>query len=109
MIVDQKLLKQIVGVYLIDSDIDGTQLATSRKPNFFQVFMMRILLGWKWLSIIDLKKKEVEKKEKEKLAKEKKETKEKLAKEKEDAKKKKLEAKEKFAKEKKDGDIKINK
>lgn len=69
MIVDQKLLKQIIGVYLIDRDIDGTQLATSRKPNFFQVFMMRIFLGWKWISIVNLKKKEAKKKEK--LAKEK--------------------------------------
>jgi len=32
MIVDQKLNKQFVGVYLIDGGIDGTQLATTVKP-----------------------------------------------------------------------------
>jgi len=33
MIVDQKLNKGFMGVYLIDGSIDGTQLATTIKPN----------------------------------------------------------------------------
>jgi len=56
MIVDQKLNKQFVGVYLIDNGtIDGTQLATTSKPNKFRMIMTKWLLGWKWISIKDLK------------------------------------------------------
>lgn len=55
MIVDQKLNKQFVGVYLIDGQIDGTQLATTVKPNFFRILMTRWFLGWKWISIAELK------------------------------------------------------
>ena len=36
MIVDQKLNRQFVGVYLIDGDKEGTQLATTSKPNWFR-------------------------------------------------------------------------
>jgi len=55
MIVDQKLNKQFVGVYLIDGDIEGTQLATTVKPNWFRILMTKWFLGWKWISIKKLK------------------------------------------------------
>lgn len=55
MIVDQKLNKQIVGVYLIDGCIDGTQLATTKKPNWFKIFITKLFLGWNWISIKELK------------------------------------------------------
>lgn len=55
MIVDQKLNKQFVGVYLIDGTIDGTQLATSVKPNGFRRAMTKLFVGWKWISIRKLK------------------------------------------------------
>jgi hypothetical protein len=55
MIVDQKLNKQFVGVYLIDGTIDGTQLATTSKPNGFRRVMTRLFVGWKWISIKKLK------------------------------------------------------
>jgi hypothetical protein len=57
MIVDQKLNKQFVGVYLIDGDMNGTQLATTTKPNWFRTIMTEWLLGWKWISIGELKTK----------------------------------------------------
>lgn len=55
MIVDQKLNKQFVGVYLIDGSIDGTQLATTSKPNWFRKIMTRLFVGWRWISIKKLK------------------------------------------------------
>jgi hypothetical protein len=55
MIVDQKLNKQFVGVYLIDGCIDGTQLATVSKPNWFRRIITKWFLGWKWISIQKLK------------------------------------------------------
>jgi len=55
MIVDQKLNKQFVGVYLIDGTIDGTQLATTSKPTWFKKFATKLFLGWKWISISELK------------------------------------------------------
>jgi len=55
MIVDQKLNKQFVGVYLIDGSKDGTQLATTSKPNAFRRMTTRLFLGWKWISIQKLK------------------------------------------------------
>jgi hypothetical protein len=59
MIVDQKLNKQFVGVYLIDDgDVEGTQLATTVKPNWFRILMTRWFLGWKWVSIKTLKAKQ---------------------------------------------------
>lgn len=64
MIVDQKLNTGIVGAYLIDGTLDrGTKLAVSRKPTRFQRFCMRVLLGWKWASLKQLKAKKVEKEE----------------------------------------------
>jgi len=55
MIVDQKNNKQFVGVYLIDGELNGTQLAMSTRPNLFRRIMTRLVLGWKWVSIKDLK------------------------------------------------------
>jgi hypothetical protein len=58
MIVDQKLNKQFVGVYLIDGgDIEGTQLATTVKPSGFRILMTKWLLGWEWMTIKDAKAK----------------------------------------------------
>ena len=55
MIVDQKLNKQFVGVYLIDGSVDGTQLATTVRPNWFRRLATKMFLGWKWVSIPQLK------------------------------------------------------
>lgn len=55
MIVDQKLNRQFVGVYLIDGDKEGTQLATTSRPNWFRRTCTRLFLGWKWISIKKLK------------------------------------------------------
>jgi hypothetical protein len=55
MIVDQKLNKLFVGVYLIDGCVDGTQLATTIKPTWFKKTMTRWLLGWKWITITELR------------------------------------------------------
>lgn len=57
MIVDQKLNRQFLGVYLIDGDKEGTQLAVSSKPNLFRRICIRLFLGWKWISIKELKEK----------------------------------------------------
>ena len=55
MIVDTKLNKQFVGVYLIDGTKDGTQLATTTEPSWFKKLMTQWLMGWKWISIKELK------------------------------------------------------
>lgn len=55
MIVDQKINKQFVGVYLIDGSIDGTQLATTIEPSWFKKKLTKLILGWKWVSIKKLK------------------------------------------------------
>jgi len=55
MIVDQKVNKQFVGVYLIDRATDGPQLVTTTKPNGFRRVCTRLFLGWKWISIKKLK------------------------------------------------------
>lgn len=57
MIVDQKINKPFVGVYLIDNNIKGTQLAISSKPNLFRRICIRMFLGWKWVSIDKIKNK----------------------------------------------------
>ncbi len=68
MIVDQKLNKKFVGVYLIDGTIDGAQLATTSKPNGFRRVSTKLFLGWKWIGIPKLKELEaVKKKEKEEI------------------------------------------
>jgi hypothetical protein len=58
MIVDQKLNRQFVGVYLIDGSVEGTQLATTIKPNWFRRVATRLFIGWKWVSIKQLKTKQ---------------------------------------------------
>ena len=55
MISDQKLNRPFVGVYLIDGDKEGTQLAISSKPTWFRRTCTRLFLGWKWISIKELK------------------------------------------------------
>lgn len=55
MIIDQKLNKQFVGVYLIDGSVDGVQLATTNKPSWFKRLMTSWFIGWKWISIKELK------------------------------------------------------
>lgn len=56
MIVDQKINKQIVGIYLIDGKIDGTQLGTTIKPNWVRRKIFQLFFGWKWISIKKLNK-----------------------------------------------------
>ena len=58
MIVDQKNNRGLVGVYLIDGCLDGSQLGITRQPTKFQKFCARVFLGWKWASLKDLKKKD---------------------------------------------------
>jgi hypothetical protein len=58
MIVDQKLNKRFVGVYLIDGCLDGTQMAVTTKPSWFKRIMTRWLIGWKWISVEKLKEKQ---------------------------------------------------
>ena len=55
MIVDQKVNKKIEGVYLIDGDINGVQVATSSKPNMFRRFFTWLFLGWKWIDVKKIK------------------------------------------------------
>ena len=55
MIVDQKLNKKIVGIYLIDGIKEGVQIATSSKPNYLRRFFTWLFLGWKWISVRELK------------------------------------------------------
>jgi hypothetical protein len=56
MIVDQKINKQFVGVYLIDGSVNGTQLATTIKPTWFKRTMTNFFMGWKWIDINSLHK-----------------------------------------------------
>lgn len=70
MIVDQKLNKGFAGVYLIDGQVDGTQLATTVKPNWFRRVMTRLFVGWKWISVFKLKELQKKAAEKERLEKE---------------------------------------
>jgi hypothetical protein len=55
MIVDQKINKPFVGVYLIDGDKNGTQLATTIKPSKFKRILTKWFIGWKWIDINELK------------------------------------------------------
>jgi len=56
MLVDQKINKQIVGVYLMDGTIDGVQLGTTIKPSWLKRQLTYLLLGWKWISIEKIRK-----------------------------------------------------
>lgn len=62
MIVDNKVNKQYVGVYLIDRCIDGPQLATTSRPNGLKRLTTRLFLGWTWISVKKLKTKQEESK-----------------------------------------------
>jgi len=55
MAISRKINKQFVGVYLIDGNSEGTQLATTTKPNWFRRLITNYILGWKWISIKELK------------------------------------------------------
>ena len=57
MITDNKINKSFVGAFLIDGCLDGVQLAVTKKPNALRRFFFRVVLGWKWASLKDLKKK----------------------------------------------------
>lgn len=57
MIVDQKVNKGFKGVYLIDGDFGGVQIATTKEPTKFKKCIIKWLLGWKWVSIKELKEK----------------------------------------------------
>lgn len=56
MIVDQKINKGFVGVYLIDNDMEGTKLATTKKPNWLRRTLTFWVMGWRWISVQELKK-----------------------------------------------------
>lgn len=57
MITDQKINKQIVGVFLLDGVTDGVQIGLTKKPNIFRIFMIRFFLGFKWVDISKLNRK----------------------------------------------------
>ena len=54
MIADQKINKGFIGVFLMDGNIDGTKLALTTKPNAFRRFLIKLILGWKWIDINQL-------------------------------------------------------
>lgn len=58
MIVDSKVNKGFVGAYLIDGELSGSQLGVTKKPTWLQRFLTRIVLGWKWADLNELKRKE---------------------------------------------------
>ena len=55
MIVDQKISRNIVGAYLLDGDINGAKLGLSVKPNKLRILFIKLFLGWKWVTIDELK------------------------------------------------------
>jgi len=57
MITDQKINKQIVGVFLLDGVTDGVQIGLTKKPNLFRIFIFKIFLGVKWINKSDLNRK----------------------------------------------------
>jgi hypothetical protein len=42
-------------VYLIDGNVNGTQMATTSKPNLVRKILTRLILGWKWVNVKKLK------------------------------------------------------
>ena len=57
MITDQRVNAKYVGVYVIgDSIATSIQIATTHKPNWFRRLCTNWFLGWKWMSIEELKK-----------------------------------------------------
>ena len=57
MIKDQQLKRGFAGVYLLEGDSTGTQLGLTKTPTKFQRFCAKLFLGWKWVSIEELKNK----------------------------------------------------
>lgn len=55
MIKDQKMNKGIKGVYLLDGVLDGPQLAVSKAPNKFRKFLTKLILGWGFATVQELK------------------------------------------------------
>ena len=57
MIVDGKMNKGIKGVYLLDGVLDGAQIAVSKKPTKFKLFLIKLVLGWGFATVEELTKK----------------------------------------------------
>ena len=57
MIVDSKVNKGFVGAFLIDGELSGSQLGMTNKPTWLRRVLIRIVLGWKWVNLSDLKRK----------------------------------------------------
>lgn len=60
MIKDQKANGNIIGVYVIggignDNINNLPKIGTTKKPNFFRRFFTWLFLGWKWVSVENLK------------------------------------------------------
>jgi hypothetical protein len=56
MITDQKVNAKYVGVYVIGDTLETSiQIATTHKPNWFRIFCTKLFLGWKWMSIQELR------------------------------------------------------
>ena len=57
MITDQRVNAKYVGAYIIgDSIATSVQIATTHKPSWFHRLMTKWFIGWKWMSIEELKK-----------------------------------------------------
>lgn len=54
MIKDQKATGGIKGVYLLDGEINGTQIAVSKSPNKFRRFLIKLFFGWGFATIDEL-------------------------------------------------------
>lgn len=63
MIINNKTNRCFVGAFLIDGDLEGTKLTVTKKPNVFRIFFTWLFLGWKWISIEEMKRKSKEDKE----------------------------------------------
>lgn len=50
MIVDSKIKGKYVGYYILDNDPNGTKIGLINKPNLFRRFLIKIILGWEWVS-----------------------------------------------------------
>lgn len=55
MIVDSKVNKGFVGAFLIDGDLQGSQLGMTNKPTWLRRFLIKFILGWKWANLNELK------------------------------------------------------
>ena len=57
MLVDQKVNKAFLGVYLIDGDFENGTIETTKEPSKFKKHIMKWFLKWKWVSVKELKEK----------------------------------------------------